>query len=119
MKWKTRTRKSYLCDSESGEIIRLATQAEIESSRDAAPEGHIIAQGQRCFVDYIPPAQRWGRYKIESPYFGDSFFVDSLGELRDFSRDCGFGDPLIREAGDRLEMQDASGIWVEIGRLID
>ena len=39
-----------LCDSENGDTIRRATEAETVESVLAGPEGHIMVDGRRCYV---------------------------------------------------------------------
>jgi hypothetical protein len=40
----------YLCESETNEIIRMATVDEVVESANAGPEGHILTNGRRCYV---------------------------------------------------------------------
>jgi hypothetical protein len=42
---------SKLCNSETGEAIRTATVEEVCESVLAGPEGHIMVDGVRCYVE--------------------------------------------------------------------
>lgn len=39
-----------LVDSETGEVLRAATEEEATASAHAGPEGHILVDGRRCYV---------------------------------------------------------------------
>ena len=39
-----------LCDSETNDVIREATEEETVESVCAGPEGHILVEGRRCYV---------------------------------------------------------------------
>lgn len=39
-----------LCDSETNEVIRPATEDETVASVLVGPEGHILVDGRRCYV---------------------------------------------------------------------
>ena len=39
-----------LCDSETNEVLREATEDETVESVCAGPEGHILVSGRRCYV---------------------------------------------------------------------
>ena len=43
--------RSNLCDSETGAVIRAATVEEVCESAVAGPEGHIMVDGARCYVE--------------------------------------------------------------------
>jgi len=39
-----------LCDSETNDVLRKATEDETVGSVCAGPEGHILVAGRRCYV---------------------------------------------------------------------